>query len=442
MKPFASRVRTRAAAIGRIAFMVVVAAASLLGDPRPGLAAGPLTFESSLTFGYRANDIVLDERAGFPFAYVSTDKGLSILNISNPTSPVLVKQVVSSNCNTSCTHGPVAKSQGLAKKGDFVYLAAGAAGMQVINVANPPNAFTVASAIAPTRGTIYHVAIHPTAPAAYVASYGGEVYVWEITNPAAPVLRQTLGVMMWGGGVCNTCVDRMFALNTNGTAYVTGVAAALDTLGKPHVAAVDWGYGGLYLWDATDPFHLTFLGTHRLKVSMYRVALDFERDAAYTLGAFWLNSGLITPPLSALQNPDGAAYCSSFGEGPVPAPASPAPPCSGGAVCVRCGHAKMTSPNGAALAGDGGGIGFSDEGFAFYVGGRGTGELAIVDLKQAAPNDVFGATPKVASIPVGNMGLQLAGGAGIVARNSVLYVAAGLLGVRVYSFPGLGSSAP
>jgi len=101
----------------------------------------------------------------------------------------------------------------------------------------------------------------------------------------------------------------------------------------------------------------------------------------------------------------------------------------------------MVTQSGMPLAGDGGGIGYSTNGkYAFYVGGRGTGEIAIVDVSQAAPNDVFGAIPKVASIAPGNMGLQLAEAAGIVAKNDVLYVAAGLLGFLVYDFPGLGSS--
>ncbi len=38
------------------------------------------------------------------------------------------------------------------------------------------------------------------------------------------------------------------------------------------------------------------------------------------------------------------------------------------------------------------------------------------------------------------MNLQLAEAAGIVARNDILYVAAGPLGVLVYEYPGLGSS--
>jgi hypothetical protein len=412
-----------------LALVVVLTALAMLGTVESSRADGPLVHHSAGTilFGYRANDIVLDGN----FAYVATDKGLTILDISNPLSPQRRGSVVSANCQVSCTRGPIAKSQGLAKRGSYVYLAAGAAGMQVIDVTNPDAPVTIASAIAPTRGTIYHIAIHPGGGAAYVASYGGEVYVWNIANPAAPVLTQTLGVMMWGGGVCDTCVQRMFDHSTNGTAYVTGVTAVGNL-----VAAVDWGYGGLYLWDSTNPLQLSFRGTHRLKVSMYRVALDPGRDVAHTLGAFWINSGLITLPIQPTLD-EGVAYCSTLDGGPVPAPASPAPPCGAGATCVPCGQAKMTTASGSALVGDGGGVGFSTNGrYAYYIGGRGTGELAIVDVTN--PFDVV----KVASTPVGQMGLQLAEAAGIVARDDVIYVAAGLQGVRVYQYAGLGSSAP
>ena len=170
---------------------------------------------------------------------------------------------------------------------------------------------------------------------------------------------------------------------------------------------------------------------------MYRVVVDLVRDVVYTLGAFWINSGLITTPLSPVIAEGGATYCSSLGGLPTPAPASTAPKCGVTETCFPCGHARMTTLTGSALVGDGGGVGYSSNGtYAFYVGGRGNGELAIIDVTH--PYEVV----KVASTPVGPMNLQLAEAAGIVARNDLLYVAAGPLGVRVYKYPGLGSSGP
>ena len=416
---------SRAISVPGLAIVVMLAAIAAFAGTPAAWADGPLTFKTSLALGSPANDIIIEGN----LAYVATDRGLTIVDITNPLAPVTRGSVVSANCAVSCTRGPVAKSQGLAKKGSYVYLAAGAAGMQVIDVSNPNAPLTKASAVAPTRGTIYDIAVHPTADAAYAASYGGEVYVWNTANPLAPVLTQTLGVMMWGGGVCDLCVQRMFDLTKNGTAYVTGVSTAGNI-----VAAVDWGYGGLYLWDSTNPLQLKFLGTHRLKVSMYRAELDLSRDVAYTLGAFYVNSGLITMPISTIVD-NGVAYCSSLGGQPTPAPASTAPSCDGGDTCVECGGIRMANPNGSTLVGDGGGVGFSPNGkYAFYVGGRGYGELAIVDVRDL--NNLV----KVASTAVGPMSLQLAEAAGIVAHGDLLYVAAGPLGLRVYEYPGL--SAP
>ena len=125
---------------------------------------------------------------------------------------------------------------------------------------------------------------------------------------------------------------------------------------------------------------------------MYRVAVDLAGTVngqptpmVYTLGAFWINSGLITTPLLPFPA-DHATYCSRLGEFPTPAPASTAPVCGPTTeTCVECGQVRMTTSTGSALVGDGGGIGFSSnpasgKKYAFYVGGRGNGELAIIDV--------------------------------------------------------------
>jgi hypothetical protein len=83
---------------------------------------------------------------------------------------------------------------------------------------------------------------------------------------------------------------------------------------------------------------------------------------------------------------------------------------------------------------DGGGIGFSSSGkYVFYAGGRGNGELAILDATN--PFNMV----KVASVPLGPHYLKIAQGEGVVSRGDYLYVAAALLGIRVYKFPGLST---
>src|SRR6185503_13287464 len=129
--------------------------------------------------GSRAHDIVIDSIPGVTgtFAFVATDRGLTILDISNPNqAPVVRGSELAVNCNVNCERGPIAKSQGLAKKGKYVFLAAGAAGMQIIDVSDPGNPQTIANAIAggtplyrppgatglaPRVGRIQHIAVHP-----------------------------------------------------------------------------------------------------------------------------------------------------------------------------------------------------------------------------------------------------------------------------------------
>src|SRR5262245_3518419 len=153
--------------------LLALVLSSLLAQASPVRADGPLTLQTTVPLGYRAHDLILEG----DLVYVATEKGLTILNIADPLHP----QVVSS---TPSTRGN--RCQGLAKKGSYVYLAAGKAGIQVIDVSDPSEPRTVANAW--KGGNIYDVAVHPTGAAAYAISYGGELYVWGIADPQLPVL--------------------------------------------------------------------------------------------------------------------------------------------------------------------------------------------------------------------------------------------------------------
>jgi hypothetical protein len=360
----------------------------------PGGADGPLTLVGSLPLGYRAHDIILDQ-AQADLAYVATEKGLAVVNISDPINPVLVATEPALRGN---------RSQGLAQKGSHLYLAAGKAGMQVIDVSNPADPVTIAGAW--KGGTIYDVAVHPTANAAYAISYGGELYVWDISNPAAPVFRQQIGVLHWRGE-CDSCLARMRDLTPSGGAQTVGVSTAGN-----YVFAVDWNYGGMYAWDSSDPLHLTFAGTHRAPVS-FRVEADLAHDAIYVLGTYSKTSGVHSVPVSLLDPfvPTYPPYCTTC---PT--------------TCTVCDFVPS------AVAMDGGGIGISSTGkYVFYVGGRGFGEIRVLDATD--PGNLV----TVASMPLGKHYLKTAQGEGIVSRGDHLYAAVGLLGVRVYRFPGLSS---
>ena len=395
----------RVTPVRHLALGLVAVLATLL-PPLTAWADGPLTFVTSVPLGFRAHDIILEGDR----AYVATEKGLTILNISDPEHPVLVGPAIAEASSGGN------RSQGLAKKGNYVYLAAGKAGMQIINVSNELDPQTVAKAW--NGGNIYDVAVHPTADAAYAISYGGELYVWNIANPAAPVLTQTIGVLHWRG-VCNTCVQRMRDLVPSGGAQAVGVSTA----GK-FVSVVDWNYGGYYAWTSdplvvagADPLHLKFVGTHRAPVS-FRSEIDLSRGVVYILGTYSKGSGVHTVPLSVLLNdPDDVTY------GPYLPPA-------GVEICDTCDFLPSS------IYMDGGGIGFSSNGkYVFYAGGRGNGEVRVIDATDPA-NLV---SQPGWSMPLGPHYLKTAQGEGIVSRGDYLLVAASLLGVQVYRFPGLSS---
>jgi hypothetical protein len=361
---------------------LAVAVLSLGLSVAPGWAAGPLTLVSSVTFGYRAFDVILDGT----LAYVATEKGLTILDISNPTEPVVRGSVASIRSN---------RAYGLAKKGSFVYLAAGRGGMQVIDVSNPSEPLTVGRGW--VGGIIYDVAVHPTASAAYAASYGGELYVWDITNPAAPRLTQQLGVLSWRGSSASN-LESMRELTDSGSAYVTGVSTAGN-----YVFAGDWNYGGLYVWDSSDPLHLTFKGTHRT-ICLFRSEADVARGVVYMLVTWARWSGVYTVPLSLLD-----PFVETRWD-----------------TCAVCGH----EPSSVYM--DGGGIGISPNGtYVISAGGRNYGELRIIDVSD--PADLV----TVAMVPIGRHYLRNGQGMGVAARGNHIYVAAGMMGFRVYSFPGL-----
>ena len=211
----------RATSAGRLGLGLVLALATLLGGPPAGRADGPLTPLTARPLGYKAHDIILEGN----FAYVATEQGLTILDISdpNPNNPPVVRgSELSTNAN---------RAQGLGKKDNFVYLAVGKAGMQVIDVSNVDDPRTVATVW--KGGNIFDVAVHPTGNAAYAVSYNGELYVWNIANPpAAPVLAQTLGIRHWRG-VCDSCVEDMRNEAPSGAAQAVSVAVDRPTRQSP-----------------------------------------------------------------------------------------------------------------------------------------------------------------------------------------------------------------
>ena len=81
---------------------------------------------------------------------------------------------------------------------------------------------------------------------------------------------------------------------------------------------------------------------------------------------------------------------------------------------------------------DQGGLAISPNGpYVLYAGGRDSGQLRIMDVTN--PSDPL--TVHVEPLALHKLGLAAA--MGITFRGNIFYGAAGALGVRIYSFPGL-----
>jgi hypothetical protein len=352
----------------------------LVAPPRADADLVPLT---SLNVGSPTHAIALDGQ----FAYVGTDVGLTILDIANPAAPVIrgSTKIIGSG-----------RTQGVAVKDGFAYLASQGAGLQVINVSNP--AAPVVVAVLKPGGSVWDVALKDNF--AYVVTFAGELYVINVAVPTKPVKVKTIGLIAWssaGGDAANLTKLRNHV--TGGNAKATGVSVSGN-----HLFAVDWNYGRLYYYDVTTSSNPVFRGTHYAPF-LLRVVGDAERGVAYMLGAYGRTSGLYTVPISILS-----PLLSTRHE-----------------TCSACGYA--------AAAGniDQGGVGAIVGGrYAFFAGGKSTAaQVRIVDTTDV---DTL---VNAGTAAIGAHNIKLAETMGLAARGDILYLAAGATGVQVLTFPGL-----
>ena len=163
-----------------IALFVLVLACAAAAE-----AAGPLnpltTVTPSFDLGSRAHDLVLNDAGDL--AYVATDLGLTIVDIRDPAAPAELGSV------------KVGEVSGIAVQGSHVYLAGipSAAGLVVVDVAIPGTPVVRAKRKIP--GSARDVAVKGNV--AYVASFGGELYLFDITDPTNPRQFKVIGLPTW-----------------------------------------------------------------------------------------------------------------------------------------------------------------------------------------------------------------------------------------------------
>jgi hypothetical protein len=125
---------------------------------------------------------------GVQHLVVSGGSKMWIINVQNPSTPSLVS-------TTDVAPGTVC--EGIATSGSYAYIAAGAAGFKVYNIATPAAPVPVAS----VDSLAYCENVVISAPYAFIAAdgpgYVGRSFIFDISNPAAPVYKST--ILGYGG---------------------------------------------------------------------------------------------------------------------------------------------------------------------------------------------------------------------------------------------------
>jgi len=362
----------------KLTVSIAISLVVLLGFWGTGQADGPLSYVTTLPLGAKAHDIALQE----DLAYVATDKGLTILDISNPASPTIRSSIANLGSN-----------QGVAVKGQYAYLASRYSGLEVVDVSDPD-----APRIVATRklgGQAWGVAVKDNI--AYVVAFTGTLNLFDISDPLAPRKIRTIGLIKWvnpAGDADN--LQKLNDLSGGGNALVTGVSVTGNAL-----VTQDWGLGRLYYYDVTDAAHPRFAGTHYAPF-LLKAEADPERDVVYMLGAYGGFSGIFSVPISAMSPTHSTRYDQ----------------------CSSCSFLRFDPITQGGLAVSTGGR------YVLSVGG-GRAQFNVVDAADTASLKI------AASARVGKAQVKSAESMGVANRGNYIYLAVGIFGIQVYLFPGV-----
>jgi len=340
---------------------------------------------SQLTFGSKAHGMHLVGTR----AYVALENGMAIVDMQNPLAPALLGKLPASTA---------LRSEAVLVNGRYAYLASSVSGLVVADVLNP--AAPVVLTKLKVTGGLWDVAIKDGV--IYGVSLYGEMYLFDARGAlaSAPVQIKVLGLPAWGSaGGDKVNLQRLRDQVTTGNGRGTGVTVAGDW-----VFAVEWAYGRLYAWDATNAAAPVFAGTHYAPYLLKAVA-DVANDTVYMLSAYSTPSGIYTVPISKLDPLVSTRH----------------------ATCAECSYLKSLS------AVDQGGLA-AVPGFRhiIWAGGKGLGEAHVVNVETptAMVDEVNGT--------LGSHGVAMAATMGLATLDEYVIITAGLLGLRVYHVQELG----
>jgi hypothetical protein len=372
--------------------LVLVAVIAIVGAwVGAAQAAGPLTLEGSVSLNTPARDLVLDD-AG-QIAYVATDQGLAVVDISNRQNPVKLASLALGG-----------KSYGIARKGSLVFVANVTTGLRVVDVSNPANPLVVATKTIPYKA--WDVAVKDDA--VYAVSYAGEMYVlqWAWASPTAVTLTQkkVIGLLAWSSAAHDAV--QLAKLNnhvTSGNAKVTGVTVKGDVL-----ITLDFAYGRIFYYNVANPLNPIFAGTHyapfMFRVDMFHPDDDPEQTVVYALAASGGVSGVYSLPISILDPSISTRYT----------------------TCAVCGYFKTPVT-------DFGGLTVSENGrYVVYLAGK-QGVIQVLDASD--PSTIVPAPNGL--LPITGHASKLAEPMGAQTFDEYIIAAVGGLGLRIYRYLGL-----
>jgi LVIVD repeat len=275
--------------------------------------------------------------------------------------------------------------------------------LRVVDITDPDVPVVVATRVAPHA---HDVALKDDV--AFVASFAGELYVFDIANPTNPVQIKVLGLPAWKTpGPDAQGLQKLNAYVAAGNAKASGVVVRGDVL-----LTTDWAYGRIYYYDVSTPASPIFKGTHYVPYVL-KVDIDVDRGVVFMLSAYGPASGIYTVPISSLSPNTSTAH----------------------ATCPVCGYVPSTVPF---VGLDQGGLALGEGGaYLVYGGGRNTGEFNVVDVRDPL------AMANVATTEVGTHGVVVGAVMGVRIEGDRAFFAAGQQGVQIYQFPGLsGAGGP
>jgi hypothetical protein len=194
------------------------------------------------------------------YVYVADgESGLQVVSVFNPASPSLA-----GTYDTSGTAYDVYVS------GKYAYVADGASGLQIIDISNPASPSLAGTY--DTSGTAYDVYV--SGKYAYIADGASGLQIIDISNPASPSLAGTY--------------------DTSGTAY--------DVYVSGKYAYIADGASGLQIIDISDPSLPSLVKTYALLFDSVAASIHVSGVHAYVQGtnraAFQIN----------ISNPDAPTY--------------------------------------------------------------------------------------------------------------------------------------